>query len=612
MKPAVKNLGHNGENNAAISESKFGPLRRLFPFLKPYTAGYLIGITGIALANLGLNILFARMLMEFTRGAMAVSSHAILVSVGTMAITVLAAGMLVFFAGRKLINATTLVLCDLRDAFFHHVLGMPIAEIERRHSGDMLSRAANDTRLAGMVFAQSFQTLANTVLSGAGSAVYMLVLHPELGSLAIATCALPLIANWPFVSPLRKAGTILQENKAKLTSGFSDLIQGTEVIRTFNLSNTMYRRVNDTATEVQKAGLSQSYLEAGRSAADGIAGLGNLVFIVYATYQAILNPVLVPVLVALVQLMNPVKNLFSGVGTTIAGIQANLAAGDRVLEILDTPAEPVIYTAPASSPDTETAGFSAPLPGAEIGEPAIVVEGLTFRYPNSHENALENISFTVPKGKTVAIVGPSGSGKTTLFKLLLGLYPPGSGNILVEGQSIFETGLESWRKKFSYVPQDAFLFSGSILDNVRSASQAPDQKSIRQVLHLAHADGFIRELPDGIHSPVGERGSKLSGGQRQRIAIARALLKDAPVLLLDEATSSLDTESEGMVQEALQILMEVRTCIVIAHRLATIQNAYNILYLENGTIAEQGSHDELMARPGSKYRNLAGQDMARN
>ncbi len=608
MKPAGKNVSHNGENKASVSESIFEPLRRLFPFLKPYTAGYLVGIAGIALANLGLNILFARMLMEFTRGAMAVSSHAILVSVGTMTITALAAGMLVFFAGRKLINATTLVLCDLRDAFFHHVLGMPVAEIERRHSGDMLSRAANDTRLAGMVFVQSFQTLANTALSGAGSAVYTVVLDPKLGALAIATCALPLIANSPFVSPLRNTGKILQENKARLTSGFSDLIQGAEVVRTFNLSETMYQRVNDTATEVQNAGLSQSHLEAGRSAADGVAGLGNLVFIVYATYRAILNPVLVPVLVALVQLMNPVRNLFSGIGATIAGIQTNLAAGDRVLEILDTPAEPNIYSAPASFPDTETAGPAAALPGAEIREPAILVEGLTFKYPNSHENVLENISFAVPKGKTVALVGPSGSGKTTLFKILLGLYPPCSGNILVEGQSIFETGLESWRGKFSYVPQDAFLFSGSILENVRGAEHS--EENIEKSLAVAHAGAFVHELPEGIQSAVGERGTKLSGGQRQRIAIARAVLKDAPVLLLDEATSSLDTESESLVQKALQELMKDRTSIVIAHRLATIENAHEIIYLQNGAIVERGTHEQLMANPNSKYRLLVERDLS--
>lgn len=608
-----QNLSHNnGGETTSGKQSKFAPLRRLFPFLKPYTVSYFIGILGLALANLGLNIFLAQMLMEFTQGTMEVSSQLILVSVGKMAITALAAGILVFFAGRKLISATSRVLRDLRDAFFHNVLNMPIAEIEKRHSGDLLSRATNDVRLAGSVFSQGFQILANTVLTGLGAAVYMVVLDPKLGSMGIAVCTLPLLGNLPFVSPLHRIGKKLQKTKAKLTSGFSDLIQGAEVIRTFNLSETMCKRVDNAIIEVQKAGITQSWLEAGRSAADGIAGLGNLIFVVYATYHAIIDPVLIPVLIALVQLMNPVKQLFSGIGSTVTGIQANLAAGERVLEVLNTPTEPAIYTAAACYPDIESTKFPGTLSEVDTPKPAIVLECLTFRYPGSHENALENISFTVPKGKTVALVGPSGSGKTTLFKILLGLYPPCSGNILVEGESVFETNLESWRQKFSYVPQDAFLFSGSIMDNVKSSSQVTDKENILEALYMAHADSFVRELPDGIQSPVGEKGSRLSGGQRQRIAIARAIVKDAPVLLLDEATSSLDTESEALVQEALQALMKDRTCIVIAHRLATIENVHEIIYLENGTIAEQGTHDHLIAYPGSKYRKLIEQDMARN
>ncbi len=638
--------------------ARLDTLRRLFSYVKPYYADYSIGICGVATANLVLNIFFAWMLMAFTRGAVAISSRLILTSVQVMALAMLAGGILVFFTGRKLITATTKVTGDIRDAFFHHVLGMPIAEIESRHSGDLLSRGTNDVRLAGSTFSAGFQMLANTMMAGLGAAAYMIVLDPRLGLLGIAASSLPLVGNLPFVSPLHRAAKELQEQRANLAARFSDLIQGAETIRTLNLSESMCLRVGEACTEVRKAGVTQAWLEAGRSAASRLTSLGNTVFIAYGAYCAILEPTLLPAVVAMVQLMNPVRNLFAGIGATVAGIQANLAAGDRVLEVLDIPAEPTFYEAAGLTPPVESTPVEAPLAEAlpELEDlpkpmpmPAIAVEGLTFRYPDGHENALEQVSFAVPKGKTLAVVGPSGSGKTTLFKLLLGLYPPDSGDILVEGKSLFHTDLESWRQKFSYVPQDAFLFSGSVLDNVRASGgtlKAPDggpsqdptgdprENSTREpkdlhrdprepslplteneeiwgALRMAHADGFVFELPDGIESHVGERGSKLSGGQRQRIAIARAVLKDAPVLLLDEATSSLDTESEDLVQEALQALMANGTCIVIAHRLSTVQNVHEIVYMEEGRIVERGTHAELMAYPGSKYRNLAEQDLSR-
>ena len=614
-----------------------GPLRRLLPFIKPYAALYLVGIVGVALANLGFNVVFARMIIDFTCGAMEISPRAILGSVTLLAASMLVLGVLVFWAGRKLINATTMVLGDLRDAFFHKVLTMPVGETERRHSGDILSRATNDISLAGTAFSQSFQTLANTVFSGVGSAVYAVMLDPKLGLMAIAVCALPLIASSFFVPRLRAAGRVLQESKGRLVSGFSDLIQGAEVIRTFNLSDAMYQRVAGEIAQVQEAGLRQAHLEAGRSAAGGVAGLIRVLFTVYATRQAILNPAMIPLLVGIVQLMNPIGNMFSTLGTTIAGIQANLAAGERVLEILDIPAEPVIYTPPiaatplkpthvvtasetaadtaaadtgAGDAGTEDAGIvgadgarpGEAMPGVTKEAPAILVKDLTFRYPDNPVNTLEGVCFSVPKGKTVAVVGPSGSGKTTLFKVLLGLYPPLSGDILVDSQSIYETDLEAWRAKFSYVPQDAFLFSGTVLENVQGSEQCagPDSGWAR-LTGACHRPRrrICRQAPRGLHSQVGQRGGNLSGGQRQRLAIARAVFKDAPVLLLDEATSHLDTESEKLVQAALQQLMQTRTCIVIAHRLSTDENDHQIIYLEDWRITERGTHGEA-GRPDSR------------
>ena len=601
--------------------SKFQPLKPLFEFLKPYFPAYLFGVLGVAFASMFLNICLSHMLLEFTRGAMALSSEKIIGSVVGMTIVTVALTILLFFAIRKLLDSVMLFLGDLRDAYFHRVLDMPVAELDKRHSGDIISRAASDTWLARSVFIQGFQNLANALLGGIGCGIYMIVLNPKLGLMCIGVCALPLLGNLPFVTPLREIGMKLQQEKAQLTAAFSDLIQGSEVVRTFSISETMSAKVRHSAEQVKKVGVGQSWIEAARSAAERISGLGDLIFIVYAAHQAILNPLLVPIVIAFVQLINPVKYMFSAVGGTLAGIQGNLAAAERVLEIIDIPSEPEKYGPICGDffedeeDESKAARFESKEPEHVEREYAVVVENLSFRYPGSDEYVLKEVSFTVPKGETLAIVGPSGSGKTTIFKLLLGLYPPTSGDIIVEGRSIFETDLEEWRQKFSYVPQDAFLFSGSVLDNVKSPDSDNTgeldevEQEVREALSMARADVFVDELPDGILTPVGERGARLSGGQRQRIAIARAIAKDAPILLLDEATASLDNESERFIQESLEELMGEHTCLVIAHRLSTIEKADKIIYLENGSIVEEGTHEELTGNPDSKYRMLVERNL---
>jgi len=210
----------------------------------------------------------------------------------------------------------------------------------------------------------------------------------------------------------------------------------------------------------------------------------------------------------------------------------------------------------------------------------------------------------VRKGKTVAFVGPSGSGKTTLFKLLLGLYIPSGGAIVVEGHSIYDEDLAEWRTNFAYVPQNAFVFSDTVYQNIVGGMPDPGAAAVERAARAANAHEFIMQLPDTYQTVLEESGRNLSGGQKQRIAIARAVLQNAPVLLLDEATSALDTENEQQVQEALTRLMNGRTSLVIAHRLSTIQGADMIYYLEDGRLVECGSREELMSNPDGKYRAL--------
>ena len=294
-------------------------------------------------------------------------------------------------------------------------------------------------------------------------------------------------------------------------------------------------------------------------------------------------------MMAFVQLMNYLVNPFSTLPGLLTNMQQALAGAERIFQLIDGPKE---YNE---------------LPGKSVVNDSfseLVVSSVNFSYSDENKsNALNELSFEVQSGQMVAIVGPSGSGKTTLFKLLMGFYKHSQGSINIDGQDIANMGLRKLRDYFSLVPQDSILFTGTIKDNISAGNPLASESEIISAVKIANAYEFIVKLPEGLNTEIGEKGARLSGGQKQRLAIARAILRNAPILLLDEATAALDNKSEKVIQDALNKLMIGRTTLVIAHRLTTIHNADLILVMEEGKIVEQGKHDELITKLG-KYHSL--------
>jgi ABC-type multidrug transport system fused ATPase/permease subunit len=362
-------------------------------------------------------------------------------------------------------------------------------------------------------------------------------------------------------------------------------------VRTYGLGDWIQAHFGAANRDLLRNGLRRVRLE---SALAGLNSLGLVMFVVplgVGGYAVLMGQTTFGILIALTQLNNQILFFAYSIGETITRIQASLAAADRIMAVLDAEPEPECYG--------ETAAIAPSVPDANT---LLEFRDVSFAYAGGNA-VLRGMSFGIRQGQVSAFVGPSGGGKSTLFKLLLGGYPVRQGAIYVAGRSINSYPLTELRDQFAYIPQDAYLYSGTILENIRYGKPDATQDDVVAAAVAAYAHDFIRELPEGYQTKVGERGARLSGGQRQRIAIARALLKNSPVLLLDEATSALDSESEEWVQRALEVLMRGRTVLIIAHRLSTIEHASVIFAVDGGRVVEAGTHGDLL-KAGGLFRRL--------
>ncbi|GGK44591.1 ABC transporter transmembrane domain-containing protein [Salinarimonas ramus] len=484
------------------------------------------------------------------------------------------------------------VVADVRGAVFERLTMLDPAFFDASRAGELVSRLTADTTQVKAAFGASISIALRNVVLLVGAIALMIWTSPKLSALVLV--ALPLIVVPIIVSGrrVRRRSRVAQDKLADASAFAAEAVGAVRTMQAFGMERATAARFADAAEQAYDAARISVRARAILTGAAIFLVSASVVGVLWYGAQSVLAGTMTGGTLGQFVLYAVFAASAMGQLSEVYGELAQAAgSAERLGEILE--AMPAV-----KAPENPRA-----LPEPATG--SLAFEDVRFHYPTRLEApALEGVSFAVRPGERVALVGPSGSGKSTVLQLILRFYDPEAGRVIVDGVPVPEADPVALRRRLALVPQEPTIFGVSVLDNIRYGRPDAGEEEVRRAAELASADAFIRTLPEGYATLVGERGVTLSGGQRQRIAIARAILKDAPILLLDEATSALDAESEHAVQEALDRLMEGRTTLVIAHRLATVRSADRILVMENGRIVEEGDHDGLVAK-GGLYARLA-------
>ncbi|HEY4722946.1 MAG TPA: ABC transporter transmembrane domain-containing protein, partial [Anaerolineae bacterium] len=559
--------------------------RRLFALVKPYRGRLIIAMTAVIIGSiLGLAGPYT---LQYLIDAVFRQSNATLLNNITLALIGIFATQSVFYfvRGYLLQFIGERVMADLRLKLFDHLQGLSLSFFNERRTGELVSRLTNDVSTVRGVVTSDISTALSQVLTFFGALILIIVTDWRLTLFMLALVPLVIFIAMLFGRRLRKLSGAVQDQLAVATTVLEEAIGGVRVVQSFTREGYEIGRFRDNIERTFGLAMRRIRLSAMFGPIASFLGFAAVVSVFwFGGHEVLVGRLTAGQLFMFLILTMTIAGSIGQFSSLWTGLQEALGATKRLFEILDTQSD--IGEQPNAEPLPHVSG-------------RIELDHVSFAYKDNTDTViLSDISLNVAPGEILALVGPSGAGKTTLVNLIPRFFDPQSGGVCIDGQDIRSVQVKSLREQIGLVPQETLLFGGTVRENILYGKLDATEAELIEAAHAANAHDFILQLPKGYDTLVGERGVKLSGGQRQRIAIARAILKDPRILVLDEATSSLDSESEGLVQEALEHLMKGRTSIVIAHRLSTVHNANRIAVLDEGKLIELGTHAELIELDG--------------
>lgn len=489
-----------------------------------------------------------------------------------------------YFASYHVTRLRTGVLRDIREKLYNKIINLPVSYYSERRKGDVMSRMLGDINEVQNSFFQILELVVREPLTIVFSIITMFIISPKLTLFVFAFIPISGFIISRVGKNLKAKSVKAQNENGIFISILDETLGGLKVVKGYNAEESFIKKFNDSINRLLHLSNSignKNNLASPLSEFLGIVTIAVLLWFgaqMVVGEKSISSATFITYIALAYTILTPAK----AISKASYQVKSGLAAAERVFTLMEE--ENTIINSPNA---IDKKSF----------EDKIVLEDINFKY--EHENVLKHFSLEIPKGKTVALVGQSGSGKSTIANLLTRFYDVNEGKVLIDGTNIKDISLESLRNLMGLVTQDSILFNDTIKGNIALGKPDATDEEIIEALKIANAFEFVKDLPEGIYTNVGDGGNKLSGGQKQRLSIARAVLKNPPIMILDEATSALDTESERLVQIALENMMQNRTSIVIAHRLSTIQKADVIVVMHKGKIVEQGNHEELLAKNGT-------------
>ena len=578
------------------SPKVFGPL---IPRLRPHVGALSIAAVCLVLSA-AVGLAFPRIVQHLLDAAFISGNAAGLDRIAIGLLALFAVQGLLNFAQVYLLSATgERVVATLRQDLFAHLVRLSPGFFTERRTGELISRLSADVAMLQSVMSHQVSEFARQSLFLVGGIAMLLLTHPRLTGTTLAVVPIVVGAAWFFGRRLRRASTGVQDRVAEATASAEEAFSQIRTVQGFTREALETDRYRTHLVDVVTAAVRRARIRGAFFGVITFFSFGGIVAVLWQGGRLVLEGALTPgALVSFLLYAITVAAAVGALASLFGSYQDAVGAARRVFELLQeqpSVAEPVVPR-PLPRPHGRRAT------GADVR-----VEHVSFRYAADHPEALHDVSFRIAPGETVALVGPSGAGKTTIAALLPRFWDVGSGRITIEGIDVRDLALTELRGAIGIVPQEPTLFSGTVRENIAYGRPDGTEGEIVAAARAAHAMEFIDRLPQGFDTRVGERGVKLSGGQRQRLAIARVFLKDPAIVILDEATSSLDSESERLVGEAMEVLLRGRSTLIIAHRLSTVRRADRVVVLDRGHVVEEGSHAELLAGGGVYAKLYKGQ-----